>query len=66
MVVGDLPPIDYLTHYINAMYQGMRCGNQQDQPDGLGVVIDNDFNFILCENWINGNINAHTFIKMRN
>lgn len=48
------------------MYQGLLCGDMKDKPDGLGAIIDNDFNFILCEDWKNGNINGHTFIKMRN
>lgn len=61
-------PLDFITDYINAIYQGLLSLSTsiQGKPDGLGIVIDDDFTFILCDDWKNGKMNGHTFIKLMN
>jgi len=33
---------------------------------GVGTVIDDEFNFITCSNWVNGKMNGCVFMKLIN
>lgn len=47
------------------MYQGY-LSPVNNLPDGLGIVIDDQFNFIICSNWLNAKIDGYTYIKLAN
>lgn len=40
--------------------------NAKGEAEGLGTVIDDEFNFITSDNWKNGKINGWTLIKLNN
>lgn len=46
------------------MYEG-DLGLGMD-PQGVGTIVDDEFNFITCSDWQNGRINGPTFIKLAN